>query len=159
MICASPTWDVICQRWFPTTDDAGNVTKAREKRTRYTIPAKILGIVRYRKCLLSPKQYLEHLRIGYSIKYPYRMECSYCKQRYESARELSIHEFLHSDNNIEEFHVFKVRGLPQKKIRMFEKYSGVDEKLDFPYRLPLFIPVVRNNHSISKMEFPYCKQK
>ncbi|GFS74754.1 hypothetical protein NPIL_651441 [Nephila pilipes] len=107
------------------------------------------------------------------------MECSFCKQRYQSARELSIHTFLHTGCQEQPNPVFQMRILPQRKNRVLEKYLE-DEKFDFPVvkRLKRKIPateaeiltisscmkcmlfqIIRNHFNIlfpSKMECSLC---
>ncbi|GFT35025.1 hypothetical protein NPIL_394211 [Nephila pilipes] len=58
------------------------------------------------------------------------MECSYCQQKYESARELSIHTFLHSGCDEQPYPVFQMRVVKNSKNRILDR--TIDGKFDFP---------------------------
>ncbi|GFV81337.1 hypothetical protein TNCV_4773631 [Trichonephila clavipes] len=53
MMCAYPMWEIICQRWFPTMDDVGNIAVKNKKR----------GPTTYVKNVSSPRalQHAPHL--------------------------------------------------------------------------------------------------
>ncbi|GFT57609.1 hypothetical protein NPIL_222321 [Nephila pilipes] len=59
------------------------------------------------------------------------MECFFCKQRYESARELSIHTFLHSGCDEQTYPVVEMRILKNRRNRILDRYLE-DGKFDFP---------------------------